>query len=240
VHDYAPDETQYEWPTCVAGPTEGTGSHRLRAEELDRWACRPCEERTLKNLRELPGLFAQVNTTAALMRGARQQGAATSGSKLPPIPPRLEVLSLAATGGVATRLQAIEDAWRQTLGWTVTPWRGNPGQSMPQQIGFLTNNLGWACERYEDVGQDIKEIRHLHAECTGVLSPDPRPGRVKIGLCPVQSDTGRCGAQLTASTASHRVRCPQCRTEWPDLASWRDLRRAQETVEQDARAGVAA
>jgi hypothetical protein len=154
-----------------------------------------------------------------------------TGSRVPPIPANAEVLNLAATGGVATRLQVIEDAWRQTLGWTVTPWRGNSGQSLPKQVEFLSNNLGWACERYAEVGQDIEEVRRLHAECTGALSPDSKPGRVRIGLCPVVFDSGRCAAQLTATTANHKVRCPKCLTEWPDLGAWRELRRAQEDAQ---------
>ncbi|MCU1617394.1 MAG: hypothetical protein JWO98_4934, partial [Frankiales bacterium] len=145
MHDYAADETQYEWPKCVAGPSEGPGSHRLRAEELDRWACRPCEDRALKNLRELPALFTRINTTAALVRGASRQGAATSGSKVPPIPPRLEVLSLAAVGGVATRLQAIEDAWREERGRRMEPSAGSPGVAVPKHVDFLVINLQWAC-----------------------------------------------------------------------------------------------
>lgn len=226
MHDLAPaEELSYEWPKCLACNKD------LWNNETSRWACRPCEDKTGKRLAELPGLFARINTTTALMRGARRQGAATSGSRVPPIPPRLEVLSLAAAGGVATRLRDIEDAWRQTLGWTVAPWRGNPGEAVPEHIRFLANNLPWACDSYDSIGQDVEELRRIHSECTAVLSHDPKPGRVKIGLCPVVFDSGRCGAQLTASTASHKVRCPACLTEWPDLASWRDLRRAQEAVE---------
>jgi DNA-directed RNA polymerase subunit RPC12/RpoP len=226
VHDLATAEDQsYEWPRCVAC------SKDLWADETNRWACRPCQDRTGKRLAELPGLFARVNSTAALVRGSRRGTGMPTGSRVPPIPANAEVLNLAAAGGVATRLQVIEDAWRQTLGWTVTPWRGNAGQSLPKQIEFLTNNLGWACERYEEVGQDIEEVRRLHAECTGALSPDSKPGRVRIGLCPVVFDSGRCAAQLTATTANHKVRCPKCLTEWPDLGAWRELRRAQEAAE---------
>jgi hypothetical protein len=163
-----------------------------------------------------------------------------TGSKVPPIPANAEVLSLAAVGGVVTRLQGIEDAWRKELGWTVAPWRGNAGQTVPKLIEFLANNLPWACERYEPVGHDVEEIRRLHSDCTAALSPDPKPGRVRIGPCPEVFDSGPCGAQLTATVASPKVRCPQCRTEWPDMGAWRELRRAQEAVAVDAQTGVAA
>lgn len=217
---------EYQWPTCTAC------GHNMWVSEVSNWACGLCRTRTAERLTELPALFARINTTAALVRGARRGTGMPTGSRVPPIPANAEVLSLAAAGGVATRLQAIEDAWRQTLGWTVAPWRGNAGESVPRQVGFLVNNLGWAVERYEEVGQDIEEIRRVHAECTAALSPDPKPGRVKTGLCPVVTETGaRCGTQLTATAASHRIRCGGCGAEWPDLGAWRELRRAQEAAE---------
>jgi hypothetical protein len=213
MHD--PIEDSYEWPRCVAC------SKDLWADEVDRWACRPCQDRTGKRLTELPALFARINSTAALVRGSRRGTGMPTGSRVPPIP-----LNLAAAGGVATRLQVIEDAWRQTLGWTVTPWRGNSGQSLPRQIEFLSNNLGWACERYEEVGQDVEEIRRVHAECTAALSPDRRIGPIRIGACPVLTVDGPCKRQLTASTRKEAIKCQGCGTEWPDREAWEKLRDA--------------
>jgi hypothetical protein len=114
-----PDD--YQWPTCAAGPDTGPRSHRLWAEELDRLVCRPCEEKAAKHLAELPALFRRLNDTATLMRGANRGGGTPTGTRTPPIPPRLDVLTLTGPGGVATRLQAIEDSWRQALGWATPP-----------------------------------------------------------------------------------------------------------------------
>lgn len=220
MNDTAAD---YSWPACEACGNE------LWVSEAGRQVCRPCEDKTAKRLAELPGIFAQLNTTASLMRGARKVGAATSGSRVPPIPPRLEVLSLVAAGGVATRLRDIEDAWRKALGWTVAPWRGGPAEAVPEHAKFLINNLPWACDAYDSIGQDIDDIRRLHAECTTALTGERRPGRVNVGLCPITDEAGDpCGTQLTASAGSPRIQCGNCGTEWPDMAAWRDLRRAQE------------
>ncbi|MFJ4637586.1 hypothetical protein ACIP69_18420 [Streptomyces hygroscopicus] len=220
---HQPDE-KYAWPTCTACGRD------LWEAEAGRLACRPCETRTGERLGELATLFRQINTSAALMRGARRGGAPTSGSRTPPIPPRLEVLSLAAHGGVATRLRDIEDAWRGALGWTIAPWRGSPGQAVPEHLRFLTNNLPWACDAYDSVGQDVEEIRRLHAECKQALSHDRKPGRVNVGHCPVEIGGDVCGAQLTASTATSRIRCQACGAQWDDMWGWRELRKAQETV----------
>ncbi|MEV7492183.1 hypothetical protein AB0O08_15690 [Streptomyces anulatus] len=116
MHDNSED-LDYQWPVCVTPRC----NRQLWVAETGRYACRPCEDQTAKHLTELGPLFRQLNETGTLMRGARRPGGATSGSRTPPIPPRLEVLALTANGGVATRLQAIEDSWRQALGWETSP-----------------------------------------------------------------------------------------------------------------------
>ncbi|MCX4605482.1 hypothetical protein OG402_33995 [Streptomyces anulatus] len=239
MHDN-PDDDGYSWPTCSAGPETGPRSHRLWAQELGRLVCRPCEEQTAKRLAELGSLFRRLNETATLMRGARRPGGATSGSRTPPIPPRLEVLTLTANGGVATRLRDIEDSWRKALGWTVAPWRGSPLQAAPEHLRFLANNLPWAVDSYESVGQDIDDLRKLHAECTAVAANEHRPGRVSIGRCPTRDDDGTpCRADLTATASSHRVRCGTCGARWETLGEWKQLREQQDAVLRED-AGVAA
>lgn len=232
---YDPDapEPTYEWPTCVAC------NRQLWTIELDRLACRPCEERTSERIAELPALFRQLDTTAALMKGAGRSGAATSGTRTPPIPPRLDVLNLVSPGGIAARLAAIEDAWRATLGWTIAPWRGSPAQAVPHHVEFLGNNLLWACSSYAEVGQDIDDIRRLHAECQALVNDERRPGRVQIGNCPVRVGDQVCWQPLTARADSHRVHCAGCGGRWETLGEWRELRAAQEAVLAEA-AGVAA
>ena len=233
MHDHTPITDEYVWPTCCACRRD------LWTDELDRLSCRPCQDRTANRIAELPGLFRQLDTTAALMRGASRPGGGSSGSKTPPIPPRLEVLALVGPGGVAARLSAIEDAWRQSLGWTVAPWRGSPAQAMPQLVEFLANNLLWACSSYEEVGQDIDDLRRLHAECTALVNGDRKPGRVQIGNCPVVVGDRVCWTPLTARADSHRIRCGACGAAWETLGEWRELRAAQQAVLADA-AGVAA
>ena len=225
---------------------EGTGSpsccacgRNLWTAEWDRVACRPCEDRTAVRIAELPALFRQLDSTAALMKGASRVSSGSSGTRTAPIPPRLDVLNLVGPGGVAARLSAIEDAWRKTLGWTVAPWRGSPAQAVPELVKFLANNLLWACSSYEEVGQDIDDLRRLHGECTALVNDERRPGRVQIGSCPARVDGELCWTPLTARADSHRVRCGNCGARWETLGEWRELRTAQERVIAEA-AGVAA
>lgn len=233
--DIAAALDDHQWPTCAA-------CHRdLWESEYDRKACRPCEEKAAGRLAELGPLFARLDTTAALMKGRRGAASGPSGTRTPPLPLNVVVLNLAAAGGVATRLQAIEDSWRQALGWTIEPrtdgwtvfaaWRANPARDVPERIKFLGNNLLWACSSYESVGDDLEEIRRLHFEATAALSPDPRPGRVKIGFCPVRYDNGdRCQQPLTATAANHRIHCGGCGARWDDMDAWRALRREQDAM----------
>jgi hypothetical protein len=233
MHDTAPAADEYFWPTCVACGRD------LWVAEYQRLVCRPCEDRTATRVAELPALFTRLDTTAALMRGARRPGAGSSGSKTPPIPPRLEVLALVGPGGVAARLSAIEDAWRQALGWTVAPWRGSPAEAVPVHAKFLVDNLLWACGSYESVGDDIDDLRRLHAECTALVNEERRPGRVQIGNCPIQVGDSVCWQPLTARADSHRIHCGACGARWETLGEWRELRAAQQAVLAEA-AGVAA
>lgn len=223
MYDHPTPLDDYSWPTCTACGRE------LWVAEANRVACRPCEDKTATRVAELPALFLHLDTTTSLMRGARRPGAG-GGSKTPPIPPRLEVLALVGPGGVAARLSAIEDSWRAALGWTVAPWRGSPAQSVPLLAGFLANNLLWACSSYGEVGQDIDDLRRLHAECTALALDERRPGRVQIGNCPVRTDDGWCWTPLTARADSHRIHCGNCGGRWETLGEWRDLRAAQEAV----------
>jgi hypothetical protein len=125
------------------------------------------------------------------------------------------------------------------LRWTVAPWRGNPAEAVPVHTRFLTDNLLWACGSYESVGDDIEDVRRLHAECTALVNDERRAGRVQIGCCPVQVGDRACWQPLTARADSHRIHCTACGTRWETLGEWRELRAGQERVLAEA-AGVAA
>lgn len=236
MHDH-PDALAYEWPACVTPRC----NRQLWVAEAGRWACRPCEDATATRIAELPGLFVQLNQTAMLMKGSSRGSSPTSGSRTPPIPPRLDILNLVApAGGIAARLRDIEDSWRSALGWAIEPdsdgtrvfaaWRINPVEAVKRHTKFLANNLLWACSSYESVGQDIVDLRRMHGECKALANHEPRAGRVQIGACPVQVGDGWCGQPLTAATDNHRVRCSNCGARWDGLGEWRELRAAQEAV----------
>ncbi|GGU62664.1 hypothetical protein [Streptomyces lavendofoliae] len=227
-------DDDYAWPTCST-PTCG---RPLWTNESDRRACHPCEDKTRQRLTELPSLFTQLNTTAQHMRGTRRTSSTLSGSKTPPLPLRADVLNLTGPGGIAHRLQTIEDAWRAHLGRRIGTWAGNPTQAVPVHVQFLVINLQRAVDTYDSVGQDIDDIRRLHTETVAAVTGEHRPGRIQIGPCPIPyADGTLCGYPLTASTARHRIQCPGCGTRWEGIDDWRTLRAAQNAAQP---AGAAA
>jgi DNA-directed RNA polymerase subunit RPC12/RpoP len=232
-------EDSYVWPTCLAC------GRNLWDDELDRYACQPCEDGTRTRLQQLPNLFTHLNQTVALIPGARKtNGSTPTGSRTAPLPVRLDVLDLTGPGGIATRLQAIEDSWRKALGRRITAatdgirvfasWRTNPTRAVPGHIDFLTINLRRACEVYESIGQDIDGIRKLHATCKAAADGERRSGKVPVGLCPTRTEDGVCATPLTATASSHRVRCNSCGSRWESMAEWRTLKAAQEQILAEA------
>lgn len=217
-------DTDYEWPRCTACTRD------LWETETGRHACRPCEDRAALRLRELGPLFGSLNTTGALLKGSSRPGGG-GGTKTAPLPLNATALSLVAVGGIATRLCAIEDAWRQALGRRIGSWAGAPREAVPAHLAFIRINLEWACTGYAEVAQDLEEIRRLHSEATAALAAERRPGRVKVGHCPTRFDNGdRCGQPLTATAANTRIHCGNCGARWDGMDAWRALRRAQDAM----------
>jgi hypothetical protein len=217
-----------------------TGCHRnLWPDELTHYTCRACRNRAATHLATITTLWPRLNTTGALTpttQGPSAGRRAPNGAHTAPLPLRLHPLTLTATGGVSTRLQAIEDSWRAARGRRLAPWAGSPHQAVTAHLAFLRINLDWACESYPEIAQDIDELRRLANEMTTALDPGPSSIRIQIGSCPALPDdaTTPCGTPLTASTSTHSVRCDTCGTRWDGLTAWTDLRTAQTALTRRA------
>lgn len=226
------DLDAYTWPTCASC------SRDLTANEIGRYACRICQDRAAHDLNGIRALYPHLDTTSALIPSAATGERTRSGTRTTaPIPLNLAVLALTATGGAATRLQAIEDAWRAALGRRIGTWAGSPRQALPAHADFLVINLEWACENYAEVGDDLTELRNLHGQCKAAtlsaLDAGSRgPAPVAIGRCPATpaDTTTPCGAPLTTTASATTVRCRTCGTAWEGVAEWITLRRAQTTL----------
>ncbi|GAA2803298.1 IBR domain-containing protein [Streptomyces showdoensis] len=190
-------------PACVK-------CHRpLWAAEIEagRWACERCEADTAQHLRALPALYRRVNSLAALTKGSPTDAAIGSPNREAPAPLKIDVLSLTTTGGVVTELQTIEDAWRQTLGWPAGRTRHHT--DIDGAVTFLINNLRWACERYEEVGQDLRLIAQLHAQLTSIDTGTPPPKTFTV-YC----STEDCGGGMRVTLSTRHATCHDCGTAY--------------------------
>lgn len=192
----------------------------LHHDELDRWACRVCEDRARDHIDALPTLYAQLHDHLAPGAGpADPAGHVTGATRSAPLPVSLAALDLIGAGGIVSKLQTIEDDWRRTLGWTIAPFRGSHTQTLGEVVVFLRNNVGWACGRYPDVAEDLTLIGQLWARADAVVN-GVRERRVPIGCCPVATPDGVvCGARLKVSPWALFIRCGGCGTRW-DRDQW--------------------
>ena len=174
--------------------------------EAGRWACDRCETDAAQQLRDLPHMFRRISTLAALMKGS-SPGGIGSPNREAPAPLKIGVLNLTVKGGVVTQLQAIEDAWRQALGWSMGATRHHA--DIAGVAAFLTNNLRWACERYEEIGDDLKKISTLHEQLTSIDTGTPPPKRFKV-YC----DTADCDGEMLISLNTEHATCRECSVEY--------------------------
>jgi Zn finger protein HypA/HybF involved in hydrogenase expression len=207
-------EPEYRCPACT---------RLLYRDELERQVCRVCEDRAGVQLRELPALYEKLGECLAPGR-AGDSGKVSGATRTAPIPVSLAALDLRGPGGMTSTLLSIEDSWRTALGWghpvrtdgtrVFSAGRSNPELDLPKVVRFLTNNLPWACDRYEEAAYDLAEIGKLHSRAQAVIS-GVRRRRVPLGCCPTLTPAGTaCGAQLHVDPSALEIKCRDCGARW--------------------------
>jgi hypothetical protein len=192
----------------------------LYADELGRYACRPCTQRVDQNLRTLAGppiyqgqrserklvsgFYAALSDRLTPGRGG--DGACVSGSRTAPIPVRLDVLNLMTAGGpVLGPLETWVRDW-ETYGRAELREAGTLQQRVDHAVGTLRFNLEWAATRHAAVDEFAREVGLIHRQCEGQVSGERPPRRVPVA-CP-------CGQTLRVTLDTDRARCPGCSTEY--------------------------
>lgn len=201
MNDPTPAEIDYEWPTCTACPRP------LRHDELDRLACRPCQDRADTALRQLPGpdgLYAKLATR--LIPGRGGDGPAVSGSRTAPLPLRLEPLSLMARGGVVTVLQDWLVDWHEHFGWRHPRWQGDLQQQCDQVVKALRVNLEGAAGSHPAFGDFTQEITSLVRQCERQITGERKERPISVA-CP-------CGTILRVTVSTPGCRCRGCGTQY--------------------------
>lgn len=199
----------YDTATDTAAHCCGKCRHPLWDTELaaGRLVCGRCEHTAFDRLRELPRLFRNLERLDALLKGSSGGGTIGGPSREIPAPLRLTVLALTANGGVVTQLQAIEDAWRKALGWSMGATRHHA--DIDGVTTFLINQLGWTCTNYAEISDDIRTINKLHATLKGLETGEPRARRFEVH-CSRPGCTGRMAITMRDDQAT----CPECGTDY--------------------------
>ncbi|MFI6560383.1 hypothetical protein [Streptomyces sp. NPDC050534] len=199
MHDQ-PADIEYEWPTCGCG-------RQLRHDELDRTACRLCQERADQALRQLPGpdgLYAQLATR--LMPGRGGDSIVVSASRTAPLPLRLEPLNLMARGGVVTVLQTWQIDWHEHFGWTHPRWNGGLQQQLDEVVRALRNNLEGAASTHPAFAEFVTETTSLVRQCERQITGERKERPIAVA-CP-------CGATLRVTVSTPGARCYGCGTQY--------------------------
>lgn len=207
-------ETEYRCTSC---------SRLLYLDELNRFACRPCEARGHKQITQLPTLYRHLSAALAPSSSQSNTGRVRS-SKEAPLPVNLHVLAMLGPGGIVADLQAIEDSWRCARGrrpqprhdgvrWFASSRVKAPAHAIKDHCLFIAYNLQWACEFYGEIAQDLAKIAELQQRAQGAIV-GPRRRTVAVP-CPSEYDDGTlCGAELRIDISVPVTRCRACGAEW--------------------------
>lgn len=194
-------ELEYEWPTCCAC------GRQLFERELGRTGCRLCQGRVDHALRQLPGpngLYAKLATR--LIPGRGVDGLVVSISRTPPLPLRLEPLSLMARGGVVTVLQTWQVDWHEHWGWSHPRWRGDLQQQLNDVVVALRTNLEGAASSHPAFGDFVQETTSLVRQCERQITGERQERPIAV-VCP-------CGGILRVTVSTPGARCRNCDTQY--------------------------
>lgn len=72
---------------------------------------------------------------------------------------------------------------------------------------FLTNNLRWACERYSEVGDDLRLLDRLHGQLSSIDTGTPPPK-----LFTVYCATHDCDGAIRVNLNTEYAVCRTCNT----------------------------
>lgn len=175
----------------------------LYAEEIGRYACRPCERRIDADLRAIAGpggLYARLNLRIQPGRGGGD-GPTVSGTRGSTMPPDEDVLSLTANGGIVSDLETWVEDWA-TYGLARVGAGGRLQHRVDQAVATLRLNLPRAVDRHPAMDEFASEIWKLKRKCEGRISGEKAPRLIRVA-CP-------CGHVLRVTLDTPGADCPGC------------------------------
>lgn len=184
----------------------------LHANELGRPVCFVCQDRAIEQTQAFPALYRQLES--ALRPGSTSGvGGRVTVSRGAPLPVALQPLSLRGPGGIVSMLLGIEERWRIQLDWSRLPVRGGYEKSLAGAVQFLSNNLPWACDKYERVAEDLDLIGHLHSQARNIATGE-KARLVNVTCRAVYDDGTECGERLPININRSFAICQHCGARW--------------------------
>jgi hypothetical protein len=172
---------------------------------------RGCRDRMADALRELPGLYRQLQDALV---PSRRGGDGRTATKTAPIPTNEEALDLRGPGeetivGVLTRW---EDHVRAALDWEPRPFRGCIEQTVAGSAPFLLLQLPWICEQNQDAVQKFAtEIGKIAGRARRLVEDERPPIRIPVAC-------RDCGHILRVSLDMDGIRCTRCQKQYDHRA----------------------
>lgn len=185
------DLNEYEWPTCPCG-------RHLRQDELDRLACRLCEQRADEHLAALPDLYSGLNDdiTPSCGGSIRLIGGGHSRSHSP-VP--LNVTVLALLDDVPATLAAWVDDWAEHGHADPT------SRALIDAVKTLRFNLEWAATSHPAFADFAHEMYRLRRRCERANGVETER-TIKVAC--------RCGTAIGITVSTAGARCNGCGTRY--------------------------
>lgn len=163
---------------------------------------RGCRQRMADALRELPGLYRQLQD--ALVPG-RRGGDGRSGSRTAPLPCNVDALDLLSRGGV----EGVVGGWARDLcereQWDVPAYQSVIA-IVDWSCGILLANLPMICDEHDAIKEIAHEIAQVAGQARRIVTGEQPPRRIGVSCT--------CGRTLKVTLDTAGVKCPDCSTQY--------------------------
>jgi hypothetical protein len=215
---------------CADHESTPDGGRLGAATEAPDSLCPACERRAQRAIRELPRLYAELET---IIGQHASVGEHVSGTRELPTPPRLDVLTLQGDIDWAVSTWAAPVAARCRIPWDESAMRrSRPGPRIERGAHILASNLDallrlnahevpvWVPGYSERTGKRVP-VKHNGTECALTILTLAQRGRHLVtggsGDSRLPVPCPHCEARsLVRANGGEQVDCMSCGSYWPE------------------------
>ncbi|MEU5442747.1 MULTISPECIES: hypothetical protein [Streptomyces] len=189
-----------------------------------QYLCERHTGRLVKQLADLPTLYAEVGECLVPRRASWGDIIATKGAAGPRSPLNEDVLDTVNI----TRAAEVMRLWRVAVQHERWPQHGAPAPaSLAADCRWLAMELDWIVAHFPAAGDLAHEVGDLESEARSIVG-DPAPRPQRLGTCiAVTADGGVCGAVISRLPGQTRVQCRWCQYVYESGLDWMRLQHFQ-------------